>query len=192
MDYDVLKEDAVVQNLFTVTNNQVFDVSGRTQSPYMQRTLFAASPSLNYTGNGSVTVLFKSDLFYTNTGKTISNIQVDFNDGSGYATISLNNPYTKTYTDTGFKHWKIKLNCTDNSTYQCYADFYVAEVTMNNNIAGRYSIAPDVKEWPIPAIPAPVPGWHKGGKISVWYSKTGTPGVLDKPFLLWRAMMQAG
>lgn len=184
IDYAALNENAVQQNLFTVTNNQIFDVQGRPQSPYLQRTLFAATPSLNYTGNGTVTVLFKSDLFYTNTNKTISNVQIDFNDHNGYITIQLNRPYTKTYTDTGYKRWKIKLNCTDNSSYECYAEFYVAEVAANNTIAGRYSLQPNIVEMSIPAVPGPSPGWHKGRKLSVWYSKTGAPGVLDKPFFI--------
>jgi len=172
MDYAVLNEYAVQQNLFTVSNNQVFDVAGRQQSPYLQRTLFASTPSVNYTGTGTVNVLFKSDLFYTNTNKTISSIQVDFNDHSGYVTIPLNSPYTKTYTDTGYKRLKIKLTCTDNSSYQCYAEFYVTEITATTNIAGRYGLQPDIAEDAIPAVP----GVHKGGKISVWYSKTGAQG----------------
>ena len=184
MDYSVLNPYAVQQNLFTVSNNQVYDVPGRTQSPYQQKLLFGATPVVNYTNTGTVQVLFKPDLFYTNTNKTISTIQVDFNDQNGYITVPLNTAFTKTYTDTGYKRWKIKLTCTDNSSYQCYAPFYVKEVVINNNIAGRYGDNPDLVEQDFPAVPGPGSFAHSGGKVTVWFSKKGIERTLNKPFII--------
>lgn len=179
MNYSALNENAVQQNLFTVSNNQIFDVPGRTQSPYQQRLLFAAAPSIGVSNNGSITVLFRSELFYTNTGKTISNLQVDFNDGQGYRTINLNTPFTKNYTDTGYKRWRIKLNCTDASSYQCYAEFYVKRIT-TTGVAGRYSDGPpDI----IQNFNA-VPGVHSGATVSVRFSRRGTERTLNKPLIV--------
>lgn len=36
-NYAMMREDAVLLNLFTVGNNQLFDVPGRTQSPYITK-----------------------------------------------------------------------------------------------------------------------------------------------------------
>ncbi len=72
MDYSILNPYAVQQNLFTVSNDQIFDVANRTQSPYQQKVLFGATPAVNHSNTGTVQVLFKPDLFYTNTGKSIN------------------------------------------------------------------------------------------------------------------------
>lgn len=180
MNYSALNENAVAQNLFTVSNNQIFDVPGRTQSPYVQRILFAASPSIGVSNNGTISVLFRSDLFYTNTSKTISSLQLDFNDGQGYRTITLNTPFTKTYTDTGYKRWKIKLNCTDASSYECFAEFRVARVVATGNVAGRYSDGPPDIVQTFNAVP----DVHSGGTVSVRFSRKGTERTLNKPFIV--------
>jgi hypothetical protein len=170
-DYGVLRPQAVNFNLFTISNNQIYDVPGRTQSPYIQKTMFAASPLINGTSTGNVTILLKPDLFFTNTTKVLSTVHIDFNDGSGYMPVLFNVPYTKTYTDTGYKRWKIKITCTDNTIYQCYSEFYVSGITSAPSLTERYSRNPDVLEQPFNN-----PAAHKGGKLSIWYSKTGVPG----------------
>ena len=180
MDYSVLNENAVQENLFTVSNNQIFDVPGRTQSPYLQRLLFAAAPSIAVSNNGTISVMFRSELFYTNTSKTISSLQLDFNDGQGYRSITLNTPFSKTYTDTGYKRWKIKLNCTDASSYECFAEFRVSRVASSNNIAGRYSDGPPDIVQTFNAVP----GVHWGGTVSVRFSRRGTERSLNKPFIV--------
>lgn len=175
MDYGILSPRAVQFNLFSVSDNQLFDVAERTQSPYLQRTLFAASPLVNGSTTGSVTVLFKNDLFFTNTNKTISSIQIDFNDGAGYSTIALNSPFTKTYTDTGYKRWKMKLTCTDNSVYECYSEFYVLQVV--NSL--EYNRPPDLD-----TLFNAVPGLHSGGRVTVRYSLKDPATKLNKPFII--------
>ena len=46
MNYNDLRPDAISANLMTYSNNQIFDVAGRSQNPYRTQTLFAASPSI--------------------------------------------------------------------------------------------------------------------------------------------------
>lgn len=183
MDYNTLNPYAIQQNLFTISNTQLFDVPGRIQSPYLLKTLFSAAPVVNTTNTGAITILVKQELFFTNTAKAISNIQVDFNDGNGFTLIPLNSAYTKIYVDTGYKRWKIKLTCTDNSSYQCYAVFYVKQVT-TSNVGARYGDNPDIVEKDFPAIPGPGSFAHSGGKVTVWYSKQGTERTLNKPFII--------
>lgn len=184
MDYGVLNPYAVQQNLFTVNNDQIFDVANRTQSPYQQKVLFGATPAVNYSNTGTVQVLFKPDLFYTNTGKSISTVHVDFNDQNGYVQVSLNTAFTKTYTDTGYKRWKIKLTCTDNSVYECYTDFQVTVIVTASNVPARYGDNPDILELPFNAVLGPGPWAHSGGKVTVWYSRKGTERTLNKPFII--------
>jgi len=45
-NYNDLRPDALSLNLMTYSNNQIFDVAGRSQNPYRTQTLFAAAPSV--------------------------------------------------------------------------------------------------------------------------------------------------
>jgi hypothetical protein len=57
MPYASIRPDALQNNLLTVQNGQVFDVPGRSQSPYQTRALFAAAPSREYASSRTVTFL---------------------------------------------------------------------------------------------------------------------------------------
>jgi hypothetical protein len=58
-NYNYLRSDATTLNLLNVQNNQLFDVPGRTQSPYSESSVFAASPTKWYAQSGTPSVLFK-------------------------------------------------------------------------------------------------------------------------------------
>ena len=86
-DYSILREDAVQLNLFTVSGNQLFDVSNRSQSPYIQMHAFAAVPVLPQSPFTNEIRLGCQPLFYGNTGKIVSSVMVNFLDGAGYHVI---------------------------------------------------------------------------------------------------------
>lgn len=176
IDYSRMREDAVNQNLLTVSNNQIYDVAGRTQSPYIPTTMFIASPSKNYTSFSTVSLLFKSSLFTTNTGKSVSSLYVDFANGSGYQSATFDNPLPVTYTDTGYKRLKIKLICTDNSVYECYAEFNILELNGGSPNA-RY----DVRDFVQPFLPT---ANHSGGTATVRFSRKGTERLITKPLII--------
>lgn len=71
-NYNKLRDDAVANNLMYVSNDQLYDVSGRTQSPYMGEELFAIAPIRQAAFTGSNQFIFRPELFLSNTGKTIS------------------------------------------------------------------------------------------------------------------------
>jgi hypothetical protein len=76
--YSTLKENAIQQNLFTYSNNQIFDVSGRTQSPYQLQSLFAATPVSYFSPvTNAITLKYLSGLSYSNCGKSISYVWID-------------------------------------------------------------------------------------------------------------------
>ncbi len=173
INFSRMREDAVGQNLFTVSNNQINDVSGRTQSPYIPTSMFIASPAKNYTSESTVSILFKSSLFITNTGKTVSNLFVDFANGSGYQPAYFDTPLPVTYSDTGYKRLKIKLVCNDNSVYECYAEFNVLELTPQ----ARYGTPDFVRTFNATAN-------HSGGTATVRMSIRGTERLITKPLIV--------
>ncbi|MEO6453446.1 MAG: hypothetical protein ABIN97_05205, partial [Ginsengibacter sp.] len=121
LNYSTLKPTAMVDNLFTMSNNQLYDVAGRTQSPYQLNTAFAASPFYETDDDGILNLIFKQNLFINNTGKQVSTIKVDFNNGNGFITAAWNSIVSASYTTTGSKQLIIKLSFTDGSFLQCYS-----------------------------------------------------------------------
>lgn len=141
-DYAELREDAVQQNLFTANNNQVFDVAGRTQTPYILKHVFGGAPVLPESlFRNEIRIIYKEG-FYGNTGKTISLVQVDFLDGSGYQSVYLNSipqMVAKTYTDvSGYKKFAVKITYSDNTTDHCYTG-QIVKVDATSSMLGRYS-----------------------------------------------------
>ncbi|TAE61820.1 MAG: hypothetical protein EAY68_09665, partial [Bacteroidetes bacterium] len=108
--YAHIKDDAYTSNLlhFNSGDNRVYDVANRPQSPYQTQYLFAAAPleANNFTNTASF--LYKPGLVWGNTGLSISQLQVNFDDGQGLQTLSPNTPVSITYADSGYKRLTIK------------------------------------------------------------------------------------
>ncbi len=172
LNYSSLKQDAMDNNLFTISNNQLYDVPGRTQSPYQLNTAFAAAPFYETNNNGTVHLLFKQNLFINNTGKQVSSIKVNFDDGNGFVTAAWNTILSASYYDTGVKKLTFKLNFTDTTHLQCYSNVRV----LNAAVAGRY--IPSTVTIPFD----PVSNNHSGGDITVQYSVNNSTPVGGRKF----------
>lgn len=189
--YATAKEDAINLNLFSNNgNNQILDVPGRTQSPYIENNFFAACPvKEDAPQKNMISLSYNPTLAFSNCGKTISNVAVDFLKGVGYVTIAPNSSVSNIYTDSsGYKKFIIKVSCTDGSIYYCYSQQFVTVTGLNSNIGARYASFTDV-EIANPAITIPaVSGEHYGAKVYIRYSKKrqGTPlsNKLVKPFII--------
>jgi len=175
-NYSYLRSDAVSLNLLSIQNNQLFDVPGRTQSPYVTSTVFAAAPSISHANTGSPSVIFKEELFFKNSPKTLSSIQIDFNDGRGYLSAVWDYPLSAQYLTKGQKQIKIKLTFTDASVVQCYSYIEITEIQGGQ---ARYPTDSDGYE----SFSAPD---HAGGKAYFKYSTLNTtnPKRLKKPLIV--------
>jgi hypothetical protein len=108
MRYASIRPDALQQNLLRAQNEQLFDVAGRTSSPYQSKLLFAAAPILSYSRNATVSFIFRRNLLLTNNGLPTS-IYLDFGDGSGYQFGAWNQYLTTTYESAGTKRIKVMM-----------------------------------------------------------------------------------
>lgn len=174
-DYNYLRPDALTANLLTTQNDQLYDVPGRTQSPYYSRKLFAASPSIGYTRTGSVSLIFKPELFYKASNKTLNAIYVDFGDGLGYRTVAWNTLVTGTFFSTGTKQIKIKVKFTDNSIVESYSFIEVLEIPVAE---ARFEPFQDFIH------PFSAKNSHSGGDAYVHYSRKGTERKITKPLIV--------
>jgi len=174
-NYAAIRPDAVAANLLTVSGNQLFDVPGRTQSPYQQRTLFAAAPALDSVLSGNVQFVLRSELYFSNTGKTISGLFMDGGNGSGYQLVSWNSPVPFNYTTAGLKTIRIKITYTDGTVYQSHAPF---KVRRSATAAARYAGAADI----VQSFAANAA--HSGGTVYVKYSSRNTQRRIIRPFII--------
>jgi alpha/beta superfamily hydrolase len=174
-DYATLRPDAVSANLLRVQNDQLYDVAGRTQSPYLTKTVFAAAPSRSYSNSGTVSFVFHQDVTLTSgTPLTLSNIYIDLGTGLGYQGIGFGTPITASYTTKGSKRIKVKFRYSTGLEMQSHFDLEV----LNPACPGcRYDL-------PIDDVPVPpaADGSHSGGTIQIRRADTHTQ--LVKPLII--------
>lgn len=163
--YASLKETALTENLFTVSNQQIYDVPNRTVSPYNTNNLFVAAPIKNEFTN-TVSLKLDTAYFYRNMNVTITSAFVDFKDGQGYRSLS-NTPTQKTYTDSsGRKPIVLKITTSDGNTLYCNSSVIV-KVT---NTANRYiDTDPLQANIQVPVVPAD--GIGGGDYMQIRYAK---------------------
>lgn len=84
LPYASIKPGALRDNLLTVQSEQVYDVAGRTQSPYQSQVLFAAAPTISRARTNTVSFLFRRNLYLSGNGTAPTGLYLDFGDGNGY------------------------------------------------------------------------------------------------------------
>jgi len=112
IDYASVRDDAFSSQLLSFQNDQLFDVAGRTQSPYLIKTLFAAAPATATTtsATGDATLIFPSGLDIERGVGSPMVLNVDFGDGQGYRNTPWDQPITAHYGVSGT--WRIKVMVT--------------------------------------------------------------------------------
>lgn len=126
-NYNTLRDDALTAGLLTASNDQLYDVANRTQSPYLQKTAFAIASGQNYYKalNGYAEFVFRDSLCFGNTGKTIASIKVDFGNGSGWQTLTMNVLKAVSYSATGYKELKYEITYTDSTILTGHSQIYI-------------------------------------------------------------------
>jgi hypothetical protein len=136
-NYHSMLASSVTDNLISVTNGQLYDVPNRSQSPYVLNTCFAATPMVNTINRGQVNFVFQNNFFFTNTGKTVAQLQVNMDDGLGYRTVSWNQNIAANYTTSGAKEILTKIIYTDGTQVENNSKLQVNLASTNNT--GRYA-----------------------------------------------------
>lgn len=112
-NYNVLDSNAVTKNLMYIQNGQIYDVANRTQSPYLLQSTFAIAPTQQTVPVGSNQLILRPELFLSNTGKTISGLQIDPKGTGAYQTVNFNTPFTVNYATAGLYTVNFKITYTD-------------------------------------------------------------------------------
>ena len=126
--YASLIPAALSQNLLSVSNEQFYDVAGRSQSPYLQNNLFAAAATEKYFTD-TVKLKWSTALYYSNTSASLLSLSINFNDGNGYQAITTTG-ISKVYTDsTGSKPVVYKAVFSNGLTLYCHSSITVKVTT---------------------------------------------------------------
>ncbi|MBI1780226.1 MAG: hypothetical protein HYR66_02505 [Sphingobacteriales bacterium] len=107
--YNRIRQTALQQNLFKIASDSVgiLDVANRTTSPYDAYNIFAFTPfKTTITQFNAVNFSFPASLWETGS---ISSINIDFADGTGYKSISKNSTISIYYATEGSKTLKAQI-----------------------------------------------------------------------------------
>ncbi len=184
--YHALRADAVSSNLMYVNNGQLFDTPGRTQSPYVQKNMFAAAPAVNSyrTPDGYVSFLFPSDLIFNNTGKTITSLKMDAGDGSGMKVYTVGSAQSIHYTTGGEKTLQYQVTFSDNSVSIGHSSIYIDYRAALPSSPGGGSIMQEFHgDLPV-TITASTPYGVKKAFLNFAYSNQHADNVIRKPLLV--------
>ncbi|GAB4045106.1 esterase/lipase family protein [Spirosoma jeollabukense] len=175
--YNTLKSDAVSNNLLSVSNDQLYDVPGRPQSPYEERNLFAVAPAKSFSSSNQLSFVFNSSLVWGN-GPSINAIEIDFGEGAGYQSASWGTPISHTFSSTGGKRVKVRVTPSVGSTVESHFDLQVLDIDVC--VGCRYSQLFDATQTFFPS------GSHSGGVAFIHYSQnnTSSPRRIVKPLIV--------
>lgn len=161
IDYDKIKESAISQKKIILINDQLKEASPNEISTniYDIKQMYAVSAMKDKIYNGeTVNFVFDESLYVTNRKNMNHNIEVDFDDGNGYAAVNLGETVVVNYMSVGPKNLKIK-------DAQTYTSNNV--VTASENIS-TFQIEVVALSTPIPTFEIPLniaipPGYYHGG-----------------------------
>jgi hypothetical protein len=113
--YAQIIQNATTSNKITYTGGKFYDkkINNVWQNPYEVLQTFAMAPAVEQYDQLSFQVKLPSALFYSNQSSSISTIAIDFDNGQGYQTLTMGQALAVTYTTTGMKTWKYRLNLTN-------------------------------------------------------------------------------
>ena len=114
-NYNKLKDYTLTNNLMTVSNEQLYDVANRPESPYESKELFGIAPIRQAALTGNNQFIFRPELFLGNTGKIISSIAYKSQGAGSYQSVAFNSPFSISYDSSGFYNLDIRIIYTDNS-----------------------------------------------------------------------------
>lgn len=99
--FNVLDSEAVQKNLIYLgADSLLYDVPGRSQTPYYTREIFLGSPLLERILPGSVTFQFPSTMLLQNNPVTVTSLYIDFGEGQT-ATLTPGSSATVQLQQTG-------------------------------------------------------------------------------------------
>ncbi|MDR0438435.1 MAG: T9SS type A sorting domain-containing protein [Bacteroidales bacterium] len=176
--YNALNEHSPDWIVDTIAE-QVFEVRGATEaSLYLTKHLFAVAPKGVIFGDETVSFVFDSDLWFENVKNTIENLEINFNNESGYIKTNWDEPIDYTFKSDGVKTIYFRLTYTDGTSYTGQTNIFVGLGIRNNSKSlGNRRI--DMR------VPIDSTAEHSGGEIQISYNSDNVGAeIIRKPLIV--------
>ena len=172
--YDILKQDAAERGLVTIQNEQIYDNTARTESPYTQSRVFAVAPFLRKADTTSYKFYIGSDFYFTNDNTSITSIQIDFGDGYGFRSVSFGQTIAINYPNiTSDKIIKVRFKV---GTQTLLSSSKILASTCNGNFPSFNTVY---------SVNASIPYNGEFGQAFAWtrFGNGNTTGTIQKPII---------
>jgi hypothetical protein len=181
-NYERFKENALSDNLVYISDDKIYDTHDRPSTPYEPREAFAIVPTRSSLSGGTYSFMFRPDLFYSNTGKTISSVEADFADGAGNRNLTPDAPENVTYSDTGEKTILFRVNYTDGSYKESRTKIEVKDIS---ETGARYA-GVDTAQFRFPRPDFHAPREYLGEIAGAWVTVeyTNPDRIIRKPLIV--------
>lgn len=136
-NYQQYKTNAHTNGDVIISNDRIYDVTGR--NPYDIKPLFAITPLKQQIQGNTFTFQLPTNLLYSNYNTSISQIQIDYDNGQGYQTISQNQKKSISYTTGGEKEIKVKFIYSNGSTFESHSKIWLNYVASSQNTQARFN-----------------------------------------------------
>ena len=120
-NYSQIRSDALANNQIKVINGTYDDsyINGVWQNPYETKLAFAITAPVQEINLPNVSISLPATLWHTNHASSISSIQVDFGNGTGYKNLSNNAVATTFYNTAGVYTWTYRLQLSNGQYKYC-------------------------------------------------------------------------
>jgi hypothetical protein len=134
--YSKIKSDAISNNKIKVVNGTYDDsyINGQWQDPYEIKTTFIMSAPVQELDKNSVIVYLPPNLWHTNQNSSISNIHIDFGNGTGYKSLNNGASASTSYGAIGTYTWTFRVQLTNNQYLYCRQKVVVNDITTGTTL----------------------------------------------------------
>ena len=137
-DYEQISPSAIDEELIFEEDEQLFDVEGRDGSPYIKKTVFAATPIRSNFDDGQLSFILEANNLLTNLNDQIEYFEIDL--GGDVWQINLGEPFS-TSLDPGMDHsFVLTAYLNDDRQLKTHGIIHVKD---NNQ---SFTNAPDINE----------------------------------------------
>ena len=143
--FNYLDSNAVRNNQLrwdTSAPSKLFDVAGRSGSPYLLAEVAVAAALADSSSNGTVTFKLDPASIFTNTGATLSSASIDFGDGGAARSCTPGQTLTVSYSTAGRKVLRYVLTYSDGHQFTTYSSLYVPRAAVYSRTTTASSVSP--------------------------------------------------
>lgn len=124
-NFNVIDTLALDDNLMYNNDLLLYDVNNRTRNPYLLKNVTVASVMADSVYSSTVNFKLFSNTYLQNTALSIASLQVDFDDGLGLRTVSVNQLIAINYFMSGLKTLKYIITYSNAQTVTTYSSLHV-------------------------------------------------------------------